>query len=237
MNVPVGTIVPWLCVSPTPEPPPGWLLCDRSPVSRSTYAALFAAIGTTYGAGDGSTTFQLPGGDGRFFWGSSEAWGGSNLSHSSTLYGSNSANQDTRPSHYDLGFAYGNVANAISQPASGNHGHSFAAGSVNSGALPDGTNNVGSHGGASGNSGGPSANVARDTGNLNYLARPDHTHSWSTGAVGHGAHNSGDHTINTASVGEAGGHNHNTATAVFEVSATAGTIGVPHVRLYHLIRY
>jgi microcystin-dependent protein len=40
--------------------PSGWLLCDGSPVSRSTYAALFSAIGTTYGAGDGSTTFNLP---------------------------------------------------------------------------------------------------------------------------------------------------------------------------------
>ena len=40
--------------------PDGWLLCDGSPVSRATYADLFAAIGTTYGAGDGSTTFNLP---------------------------------------------------------------------------------------------------------------------------------------------------------------------------------
>lgn len=40
--------------------PTGWLMCDGSAVSRTTYAALFAAIGTTYGAGDGSTTFNLP---------------------------------------------------------------------------------------------------------------------------------------------------------------------------------
>lgn len=40
--------------------PQGWLLCDGSAVNRETYAALFAAIGTTYGAGDGSTTFNLP---------------------------------------------------------------------------------------------------------------------------------------------------------------------------------
>ena len=41
-------------------PPAGWLLCDGSAVSRTDYAALFAAIGTTWGAGDGSTTFNLP---------------------------------------------------------------------------------------------------------------------------------------------------------------------------------
>ena len=40
--------------------PPGWLLCQGQAVSRSTYAALFAVIGTTYGTGNGSTTFNLP---------------------------------------------------------------------------------------------------------------------------------------------------------------------------------
>lgn len=40
--------------------PTGWLLCDGSAVSRTDYAALFAVIGTTYGTGDGSTTFNLP---------------------------------------------------------------------------------------------------------------------------------------------------------------------------------
>ena len=41
-------------------PPTGWLICDGRVVSRSTYAALFGVIGTTYGGGDGSTTFNLP---------------------------------------------------------------------------------------------------------------------------------------------------------------------------------
>lgn len=40
--------------------PRGWLIADGSAVSRTTYAALFAVIGTTYGAGNGSTTFNLP---------------------------------------------------------------------------------------------------------------------------------------------------------------------------------
>lgn len=41
-------------------PPEGTLLCDGSAVSRDTYSELFAAIGTTWGSGDGSTTFNLP---------------------------------------------------------------------------------------------------------------------------------------------------------------------------------
>ena len=40
--------------------PTGYLLCDGTAVSRTTYSGLFAAIGTTYGVGDGSTTFNLP---------------------------------------------------------------------------------------------------------------------------------------------------------------------------------
>ncbi len=40
--------------------PPGWLECNGQAVSRTTYAALFAIIGTTYGTGNGSTTFNLP---------------------------------------------------------------------------------------------------------------------------------------------------------------------------------
>lgn len=40
--------------------PSGWLICDGSAVSRTTYALLFAAISTTYGVGDGSTTFNVP---------------------------------------------------------------------------------------------------------------------------------------------------------------------------------
>jgi microcystin-dependent protein len=40
--------------------PPGWLVCNGQAVSRTTYAALFAYYGTAWGAGDGSTTFNLP---------------------------------------------------------------------------------------------------------------------------------------------------------------------------------
>ena len=40
--------------------PTGWLVCDGSAVSRTDYDELFEVIGTTYGAGDGSTTFNLP---------------------------------------------------------------------------------------------------------------------------------------------------------------------------------
>jgi len=54
--VPAGTILAYAGSSV----PLGFLLCDGAAVSRTTYAALFVFIGTTYGAGDGSTTFNVP---------------------------------------------------------------------------------------------------------------------------------------------------------------------------------
>tara|TARA_Y100001937_G_scaffold116689_1_gene168947 strand:+ start:230 stop:808 length:579 start_codon:yes stop_codon:yes gene_type:complete len=55
-GIPTATIVPWSSSSV----PSGFLECNGALVSRSTYSALFAVIGTTYGAGDGATTFKLP---------------------------------------------------------------------------------------------------------------------------------------------------------------------------------
>lgn len=55
-NLTAGYILPW----PGTTAPEHTLICDGSAISRVTYAALFAVIGTTYGAGDGSTTFALP---------------------------------------------------------------------------------------------------------------------------------------------------------------------------------
>ena len=52
--------------------PDGWLLCDGSAVSRTTYANLFAKIGTRHGAGDGSTTFNVPDMDARFLEGTTD---------------------------------------------------------------------------------------------------------------------------------------------------------------------
>ncbi len=54
--VPIGSLLLWT----TDTAPANYLLCDGSAVSRSTYATLFAVISTTYGVGDGSTTFNLP---------------------------------------------------------------------------------------------------------------------------------------------------------------------------------
>jgi hypothetical protein len=55
-NMPTGSLIAWAGSSI----PSGWLAADGSNTSRATYSALFSAIGTSYGVGDGSTTFGLP---------------------------------------------------------------------------------------------------------------------------------------------------------------------------------
>lgn len=60
--VPTGAVLPYGGTTA----PGGWLLCNGQAVSRTTQATLFAVIGTTYGDGDGTTTFNLPDLSGRF---------------------------------------------------------------------------------------------------------------------------------------------------------------------------
>lgn len=74
-----GEIVMWPAVSRA-----GWLVCNGSAVSRTQYADLFAIIGTTYGVGDGSTTFNLPNYTDRFPRGNTPGPGGGTDTHSHT---------------------------------------------------------------------------------------------------------------------------------------------------------
>lgn len=64
-----------LKVSARSSVPGGWLLCDGSAVSRTTYAALFAAIGTTFGSGNGTSTFNVPDYRGRVVIGAGQGSG------------------------------------------------------------------------------------------------------------------------------------------------------------------
>lgn len=82
--------------------PSGYLACDGSAVSRTTYANLFAVIGTTYGEGDGSTTFNLPDFSGARFVTSPDL-------QNPTVYVGNVGDGTTR-----LGVHYGNAAGSLS---------------------------------------------------------------------------------------------------------------------------
>lgn len=70
-GAPTGSMIFW----PASTAPTGWLKRNGAAISRSTYSALFAIIGTTYGTGDGSTTFNLPDDRGLFLRGLDEGKG------------------------------------------------------------------------------------------------------------------------------------------------------------------
>lgn len=94
------------------EAPTGWLLCDGSAVSRATYKALFEAIATTYGAGDGATTFNIPDLRGRVPVGVDGAAG--RLTENDTL--GKSGGHRNMPAH-----SHG--ASGLGTSAEGNHTH------------------------------------------------------------------------------------------------------------------
>ena len=73
--MPIGGVIPFAGTSA----PTGWLLCDGSEVSRSTYANLFAVVSTVYGVGNGTTTFNTPDLRGRAIFGK-DNMGGSTAS-------------------------------------------------------------------------------------------------------------------------------------------------------------
>lgn len=73
LSIPPGVIADWAGTSA----PAGWILCYGQAISRSTYAVLFANIGTAHGVGDGSTTFNLPDCRGRVVAGDDDMGGSS----------------------------------------------------------------------------------------------------------------------------------------------------------------
>lgn len=97
--VPPGTIIHYAGRTV----PSGWLICNGANVSRTDYAALFAAIGTTYGSGNGSTTFRLPDLNNRFLEGTTSTYsvgnyrsaGLPNITGSFTSHGNTGSMQTT----------------------------------------------------------------------------------------------------------------------------------------------
>jgi microcystin-dependent protein len=122
--VPPGSVVMW--ASTKASIPDGWLRCDGAAVSRDEYQALFEAIGTTFGAGDGSTTFNLPDARDRFVIGTGTSvsiagTGGSfNHDHGGGTYATNSSG--THP-HDAINNSSGS-AGSHSHSSAGSHSHS-----------------------------------------------------------------------------------------------------------------
>ena len=96
-STPVGQILAWS--GSASSLPTGYLLCNGSAVSRSTYSALFAIVGTTHGNGNGSTTFNLPDLTDKFIVGADTSTGDTSYPGLS-VGGSGGSADATIPSHY-----------------------------------------------------------------------------------------------------------------------------------------
>ena len=187
-TVQTGMILPFSAVAGSI--PTGYLNCDGAAVSRSTYSALFALIATTYGSGDGSSTFNVPNLAGRFAIGKSGSYalgstgGGttSSFTPSGTISGST-----------------GGTALTIAQLPSHNHSGS----TVTSGTFT--LSNLRSPSG-----GGPATNaISRNTGNN--VGPPQSSTAYITGSllsnttIGNtGSGSTHDHTLSASFSGNAG---------------------------------
>lgn len=189
--------------------PTGWLLCNGQAVSRATYSTLFTAIGTAYGAGDGSTTFNVPNLVSRF-----------PLGVNNTGLGAASAGDSHAHSTASHTLAIGEIpvhshANSLSDPGHGHvvdvsdHVHSVtvwdAAGAAVSGRISS----------ASTQSGTTATSVTTDAPTLTA-----HTHVNTDPS---------NVTINNANAGGGGGHDHGNV-------STQGPLNPPSLALNFIIK-
>lgn len=186
--VPTGTVLLWAGSSSGALVSTLFLVCDGAAVSRTTYANLFGVIGTAYGAGNGSTTFNLPSMSARLPLGTT-----ANSRSASTV---TSGNQSATHQHNTTtGNASANhTHNGTSGNASANHTHNQNW-TVTTG--NDNTNHTHTYDKSNG------SNAGANTGGVN----AGHTHTWNANLT-----TAGDgfgHTHNTTTGNESATHSHN----------------------------
>lgn len=183
--------------------PTGYLICDGSAVSRTTYSVLFGLIGTAYGVGDGSTTFNLPDLRQRFPLGKAASGTGNTLgatggaidhthtgaAHTHTI----ASHTHTGPSHTHTISADGSHNHGGTTTSDGLHGHTFSTNTDTPSAVDS--------------SGGTSAGFLVPT--------TGHTHHLSGSSDLNGTHS---HTISSD-----GSHSHGGATGASGTGVTGGT--------------
>lgn len=188
--------------------PAGWLKANGAAISRSAYAELFAALGTTYGAGDGFTTFNLPDLRGEFIRG----WDDGRGVDGGRALGSWQDSNNKSHTHTGSSGDAGNHTHTGTATSGGAHTHSATTGAAGTHNHTGTTSSNGSHThewaslqrysdssfaglGAEGNGGSisrPWPNPLRPAG--------DHSHTFTTSTVGNHTH--------SVSVGTGGAHTH-----------------------------
>lgn len=213
--------------------PTGWLKCNGAAVSRTAYARLFTAIGTTYGEGNGSTTFNLPDDRGNF----SRAWDDGRGIDSGRTLGSEQADAFRSHSHSASSGDAGGHTHSASTSEAGSHSHSASTGAAGQHNHSGTTGAAGAHGhtfpvyepdDALG------VNVASDAGgdSSNSFTTPqagEHTHAFTTDTEPSHNHsvtvNSGGAHSHTITLAAAANHTHTVT-----VGNTGGTETRPRNR-------
>jgi len=202
---PVGAIVMW----GKSVPPTGWLIADGSAISRTTYADLFGILGTTFGAGNGSTTFNIPDLSDRFPGGKGATLGsiaatGGTFSHSHAAGSYDTGAQSQGHTHSVSGTTASEAA----------HSHTMGTHAHTANGNPDATGDQEVAGGAE-----SFASGSHGHGNTSSVD-PGNTNSA-------GSHTHGAGTLDTAGVSQ--GHTHG-------VSGSSGTANPPFVALAFIIK-
>lgn len=117
-DVPAGVILPWA----GNIAPDGWLLCDGSAISRSLYIILFMNVSTFHGSGDGSTTFNIPDGRGKFLRGVDHGSGYDPDSGSRSAFNTGGNSGDAVGSYQATGFQNHNHTLGITSNPGGTPG-------------------------------------------------------------------------------------------------------------------
>ena len=233
---PAGTVVSW--AGAATSLPTGYLLCDGSAISRTAYSDLFAAIGTTHGSGDGSTTFNLPNLVERFVLGADgndptvASTGGTSdailVSHSHTINnhthsfsgsGSDTVNISVSGT---TGNQSANHTHTFSTDTQGDHNHQW--GTDDNQGAGGGTNNPDANGGQSWK-GTTSTNGAHSHGGTTAGVSNNHNHTFS---------GSGSDNV-SISVSGTTGNPSNTGTNAQGSSATGANMP-PYYALCYIIK-
>lgn len=151
--------------------PPGWIECDGRALSRTTYAALFLLIGTVYGAGDGTTTFNTPDLNGRTFFGRDN--GKNRLTGAGGVGGF-------------VNNVGGSETVTLSEAQMPSHSHGGSTGSAGGHDHGGGTGQAGqhSHGGQTGGAGSHTHSASSDP-------QGSHSHTGTTDGAGEHSHQQG----------------------------------------------
>jgi microcystin-dependent protein len=226
-EMPTGSVITW--VGAPSSRPTGWLNCSGLAVSRTTYADLFAVIGTYFGVGDGTTTFNLPDFRGLSLAGAVSANLGVAVGNTSGgkiwTYGTadpftalthssdNAAHTHTFTDDSQGGHTHATnhttTATYSSQTAASGHTHTYAGTGVSNG-----------HSHTVADLGASSGTISMATTSANETAAPvSHTHT--VGDISGG--NAHSHTV-TESVTTSGGHSHTYTGTVPSYTNTSGTV-------------